>query len=68
MDVLGLLADAVPLRESWDEIDEYIRHLFKGYPATSDELDFLTKTPDSDTPALATADLLMLHVEHPTSP
>jgi hypothetical protein len=68
MDVLGLLADTVPIRETWDEIDEYIQRLFRGYPATGDGLSFLTKAPDSDTPEMATADLLMLHVEHPTSP
>jgi hypothetical protein len=68
MDVLDLLIDAVPIQETWDEINEYVQHLFEGYPAARHELSFLTKAPDADTPEMAVADLLMLHVEHPTSP
>ena len=68
MDVLSFLTDTVPIREIWAEIEEYVSCLFEGYPPSSDDLNFLTELPGPDTPESAVADLLMLHVEHPTSP
>lgn len=67
--LMPMLLPVVPIRQIWDEIEEYLRALFIGLPTASESMPaFPSEVLDDDTPAHAVADLIMLHLEHPTSP
>ena len=67
--LMPMLLPIVPVRELWSEIEEYLHALFLGLSTASVATpDFLTELFKDDTPALAIADLIMLHLEHPTTP
>ncbi|MDP1945864.1 MAG: hypothetical protein Q8L77_00045 [Nitrospirota bacterium] len=67
--LMSMLLPVVPVREIWSEIEEYLRALFTGLPTAPAAMpNLLSEVLDDDTPAHAIADLIMLHLEHPTSP
>ena len=67
--LMPMLLPIMPVQEIWCEIEEYLHALFFGLSTASVATqDFLTEVFEDDTPARAATDLIMLHLEHPTTP
>jgi hypothetical protein len=67
-DILPLLVDALPAKEIWTEVEDYVTALFAGLElGTAEPDDFSTETPPNDTSGQAFADLLANHIMHPVT-
>ncbi len=61
------LIASIPVQEVWAEIEQYTNALFaSAHLETYEECD-LTQTPPQDTSELAIADLIGVHIGHPTN-
>jgi hypothetical protein len=65
--ILPLLVDMVPVREVWDEVEEYTHALFESARLENYEACDLSDVPPKDTIEQAIAELLGIHIGHPVS-
>ncbi len=65
-EILPLLVDKLPVREIWLEVERYVRALFENFALPQDQPENFDITPPHDTPSRAIADLIALHVDHPS--
>lgn len=63
-EILPLITDNVPIKETWDELESYVHALFESLKLNSKGLCFLDREYDLDTPSRALSDFLVSHINH----
>lgn len=66
-EIIPLLSEDPPLLESWREVEDYVRALFAGAPMPQEGPDAVLQEAEHWDPALALAEFLVSHLNHPTN-
>lgn len=65
-EIIPLLSEEPPLLEIWREVEDYVRALFAGAPMPQEGPDTVLLEAEHRDPALALAEFLVSHLNHPT--
>jgi hypothetical protein len=65
-EILPLLFDRLPIREIWQEVERYVTALFESFVLPQNRPEQFDVPPPHDTLSRAIADLITLHVDHPS--